>query len=200
MKKSSIILISAIVLLAMVMINGCNTRNRLVNMDVDVQKQWHQVENQYQRRMDLIPNLVAVVQNYADFEKSTLMGVIEARAKATQITIDPSKLDAASMQKYQAAQGAISSSLGRLLAVAESYPNLKANENFSSLQTQIEGTENRISTERKEFNDVVGKYDAATREFPANVWAGMFGFAQKGYFEMKEGADAAPDVNKLFKK
>jgi len=169
-------------------------------MDVAVQQQWHQVENQYQRRMDLIPNLVAVVSNYADFEKSTLQGVVEARAKATQITIDPSKLDEASIQKYQAAQGAISSSLGRLLAVSENYPNLKANESFMGLQTQIESTENRILYARKDFNDVVGKYNESIRLFPANIWAGMFGFNQKAFFEMKEGADNAPDVKQLFKK
>jgi len=189
-----------LLLLVILLMNGCSTRNRMVDMDVAVQKQWHQVENQYQRRMDLIPNLVAVVQNYADFEKSTLQGVVEARAKATQVTIDPSKLDEASIQKYQAAQGAITSSLGRLLAVAENYPNLKANENFMGLQTQIEGTENRISTERMAFNQVVGDYNAAIRRFPANIWAGIFGFNQKAFFEMKEGADNAPDVKQLFKK
>jgi LemA protein len=200
MKNSSIILGVVLLLLALFFMNGCSTRNSLVQKDEQVKAQWHQVENQYQRRSDLIPNLVAVVQNYADFEKSTLEGVVAARAKATQVTIDPSKLDEASIQKYQQAQGAISSSLGRLLAVSENYPQLKANENFMALQTQLEGTENRISTERMAFNQSVQDYNVSIRTFPANIWAGMFGFNQKAFFEMKEGADTTPDVNKLFKK
>jgi LemA protein len=200
MKTSTIVLGVLLLFIALFSINGCNTRNTLVEMDVNVTKQWHQVENQYQRRMDLIPNLVATVQQYADFEKSTLAEVVAARAKATQITIDPSKLDAASMQKFQEAQGAISSSLGRLLAVSENYPNLKANESFMGLQTQLEGTENRITAERKSFNDLVGDYNGAVRKFPANIWAGIFGFQQKQFFESQAGSEKAPDVKNLFKK
>ncbi|MFI5151390.1 MAG: LemA family protein [Bacteroidia bacterium] len=200
MKSNTIVLGSVFILLFILFINGCSTRNNLVDKDVAVTQSWHQVENQYQRRMDLIPNLVATVQNYANFEKSTLQGVVEARAKATQVTIDPSKLDATSMQKYQAAQGAVTSSLGRLLAVAENYPDLKANESFMGLQKQLEGTENRIGVARDDFNKLVGDYNANIRRFPANIWAGMFGFHAHDFFEMKEGADTAPDVNKLFKK
>jgi LemA protein len=158
------------------------------------------VENQYQRRNDLIPNIVSVVKNYADFEKSTLIGVVEARAKATQVTVDPTKLDAASLQKFQQAQQGVSASLGKLLVVAEQYPQLKANESFMNLQVQLEGCENRISTARKDFNDAVQAYNVAIRVFPANIWAGVFGFQKKDFFEAQAGADKAPDVNNLFKK
>ncbi|HEV7231090.1 MAG TPA: LemA family protein [Bacteroidia bacterium] len=200
MKTSSIVLGVLLLIIAIFCINGCNTRNSLVEQEVAVTGQWHQVENQYQRRMDLIPNLVATVKNYADFEKSTLEGVIQARAKATQVTIDPSKLDEASIQKFQQAQSAVSSSLGRLLAVAENYPQLKANEGYINLATQIEGTENRIGNERKVYNEMVQKYNANIRLFPANIWAGMFGFQPKPFFEGQAGSDKAPDVNNLFKK
>jgi LemA protein len=200
MKTSSIVLGVLLLIVAIFCINGCNTRNSLVEQDVAVTAQWHQVENQYQRRMDLIPNLVATVKNYADFEKSTLEGVMQARAKATQVTIDPSKLDEASIQKFQQAQSAVSSSLGRLLAVAENYPQLKANEGYLNLATQIEGTENRIGNERKAYNEIVQKYNANIRLFPANIWAGMFGFQPKAFFESQAGSEKAPDVNNLFKK
>jgi LemA protein len=200
MKTSSIVIGVILLLVAIFGINGCNTRNSFVQKDVAVTAQWKQVENQYQRRMDLIPNLVATVRNYADFEKSTLEGVVQARAKATQVTIDPSKLDEASIQKFQQAQSAVSSSLGRLLAVSENYPQLKANEGFMNLQAQLEGTENRITTERKAFNEIVQDYNTSIRVFPGNIWAGMFGFQQKAFFEAQAGADKAPDVNNLFKK
>jgi LemA protein len=200
MKTSSIVIGVILLLAAIFGINGCNTRNSFVQKEVAVTAQWKQVENQYQRRMDLIPNLVATVRNYADFEKSTLEGVVQARAKATQVTIDPSKLDEASIQKYQQAQSAISSSLGRLLAVSENYPQLKANEGFMNLQAQLEGTENRITTERKAFNEMVQDYNTSIRVFPGNIWAGMFGFQQKAFFESQAGAEKAPDVNNLFKK
>ncbi|HXC05300.1 MAG TPA: LemA family protein [Bacteroidia bacterium] len=200
MKSNTLILGSVFILLLILFANGCSTRNSLVDEDVTVTQAWHQVENQYQRRMDLIPNLVAAVQNYANFEKSTLVEVVEARAKASQVTVDPSKLDAASMQKFQEAQGGVSSALGRLHVVVEQYPQLKANESFMGLQKQLEGTENRIGTARDDYNKVVGDYNKHIRRFPANIWAGMFGFNAKVFFEMKEGADVAPDVNKLFKK
>jgi LemA protein len=200
MKNVAIVLGVFLILFALVGMNGCSTRNNLVNMEEDVKLKWHNVENQYQRRNDLIPNIVAVVKNYADFEKSTLIGVVEARAKATSVTIDASKLDAASIQKFQAAQQGVSASLGKLLVVAEQYPQLKANESFMNLQTQLEGCENRITTARNDFNEVVQKYNVAIRVFPSNIWAGMFGFQKKDFFEADKGADKAPDVNNLFKK
>ena len=179
--------------------NGCNSYNNMNGLEKDVAAKWSTVENAYQRRNDLIPNLVAVVKNYADFEKSTLTAVVEARAKATQVTIDPSKLDEASIKKYQEAQGAVTSTLGRLLAVAENYPDLKANTNFLDLQTQLEGTENRITTERNNFIESVRVYNTSISMFPRKIWASMFGFKEHATFQMTEGADKAPDVGKIFK-
>ena len=154
--------------------SGCGSYNNLVRLDKGATAQWSQVENAYQRRNDLIPNLVAVVKNYADFEKSTLEAVINARASATKITIDPSKLDGESLKKFQQAQGEVSSALGRLLVVSENYPNLKANQNFLDLQTQLEGTENRISNERRIFIEAIQAYNTAVSLFPGNIFAGMF--------------------------
>lgn len=174
--------------------NMCSTYNTLVQKDEQVRKAWSQVENQYQRRMDLIPNLVETVKGYADFEKSTLQAVVEARANATRVTIQADELTPENLQRYEQAQGALSSALGRLLAVAENYPNLKANENFMSLQNQLEGTENRISVERKNFNEVVSQYNSYVRRFPTNLYAGMMGFSQKAYFQATPGAERAPQV------
>ncbi len=174
--------------------NMCNTYNALVQRDEQVKKAWSQVENQYQRRMDLIPNLVETVKGYADFEKSTLQAVVEARANATRVTIQADQLTQENLQRYEQAQGALGSALGRLLAVAENYPNLKANENFINLQTQLEGTENRIAVERKNFNEVVGQYNAYVRRFPTNLYAGMLGFTPKAYFQSTPGAEKAPQV------
>ncbi len=174
--------------------NMCSTYNALVQKDEQVRKAWSQVENQYQRRMDLIPNLVETVKGYADFEKSTLQAVVEARANATRVTIQADELTPENLQRYEQAQGALSSALGRLLAVAENYPNLKANENFLSLQNQLEGTENRIAVERKNFNEVVGQYNSYVRRFPTNLYAGMMGFSQKAYFQSTPGAERAPQV------
>ena len=154
------------------------TYNTMVAQDENVKTAWSQVENQYQRRMDLIPNLVNTVKGYAAHEKETLEGVVSARAQATQTTIDPSNLNEESMKKFQAAQGELSSALSRLMVVLERYPDLKANQNFSELQAQLEGTENRISVERKRFNEV----------------AGMFGFQPKAYFTAETGAEKAPKV------
>ena len=179
--------------------NGCSSYNNMNVLEKDVTAKWSKVENAYQRRNDLIPNLVAVVKNYADFEKSTLTAVVEARANATKVTIDPSKLDDASIKKYQEAQGAVTSTLGRLLAVAENYPDLKANQNFLDLQAQLEGTENRITTERNIFIESVQNYNTSISMFPRKIWASMFGFKEHGNFEMTEGADKAPDVGKMFK-
>ena len=167
----------------------------MVQKDEAVKSQWGTVESAYQRRMDLIPNLVNTVKGYADFEKTTLTQVIEARAKATQVSINPDKLDAQSMKQFQAAQGELSGALSRLLVTVEQYPNLKANENFLDLQKQLEGTENRIAVERRKFNEMVQDYNSFIRSFPKNIWASIFGFEKKAYFEAEEGAEKAPKVN-----
>lgn len=168
--------------------------NTMVEKQENVEAAWSQVENVYQRRADLIPNLVATVKGYAVHEQETLTGVVEARAKATSVTIDPTKLDENSMQQFQQAQDALSSALSRLLVVKESYPELKANENFRDLQVQLEGTENRITVERQKFNDVARDYNTYIRQFPQNIIAGIFGFSSKPYFAAKAGADEAPKV------
>ncbi len=198
MKKSTIILLVIVAFFAIAGMNACSTYNGLVTKEETVQAAWQQVENQYQRRNDLIPNLVAVVKNYADFEKSTLEAVVNARASATKVTMNVDNMTPENIQKYNEAQQAVSSSLARLLVVSENYPDLKANQNFRDLQAQLEGTENRIATERMRFNEVVQDYNTHVRKFPRNIWAGMFGFEKKAYFEMDEGADKAPDVNTLF--
>ncbi|TZF86462.1 LemA family protein (plasmid) [Pedobacter sp. BS3] len=168
--------------------------NSMVKLDEQVQAQWAQVENVYQRRADLIPNLVNTVKGAANFEQQTLTQVVEARAKATQVTVDPTKLTPESIQKFQAAQGELSSALGRLLMVTENYPELKANANFQELQAQIEGTENRITVERQKFNQVTQEYNAKIRSFPTNLTASIFGFEKKGYFQAEAGANKAPKV------
>lgn len=170
------------------------TYNTMVTQDESVKTAWSQVENQYQRRMDLIPNLVNTVKGYATHEKETLEGVISARSEATKTTIDPSNLDEASLQRFQAAQGELSSALSRLMVVIERYPELKANRNFSELQAQLEGTENRITVERKRFNEVAQAYNTYIRSFPNNLLAGMFGFQTKAYFTAEPGSEKAPKV------
>lgn len=170
------------------------TYNTMVTQDEGVKTAWSQVENQYQRRMDLIPNLVNTVKGYATHEKETLEGVVSARAEATKTTIDPSNLNEESMKKFQAAQGVLSSALSRLMLVIERYPDLKANQNFSELQAQLEGTENRISVERKRFNETAQSYNTYIRSFPTNILAGMFGFQPKAYFSAESGAEKAPKV------
>ena len=170
------------------------TYNTMVTQDERVKTAWSQVENQYQRRMDLIPNLVNTVKGYATHEKETLEGVVSARAEATKTTIDPSNLNEESMKKFQAAQGELSSALSRLMLVIERYPDLKANQNFSELQAQLEGTENRISVERKRFNETAQSYNTYIRSFPTNILAGMFGFQPKAYFSAESGAEKAPKV------
>ena len=164
-------------------------------MDEGVTAQWHQVETQYQRRMDLIPNLVNTVQGYANFEKSTLTAVIDARAKATSVTIDPTHMTPENMQQFQAAQGQLSSSLSRLLVAVEQYPDLKADQNFLSLQAQLEGTENRIATERRRFNETAQDFNTYIRRFPQNIFAGMFNFQTRAYFTSDSAASKAPTVN-----
>ncbi len=174
--------------------NFKNTYNTMVTMDENVTAQWAQVENVYQRRADLIPNLVATVKGYADHEKETLQGVIEARSKATSVTIDPSNLNAASIQQFQAAQDGLSSALSKLMVVVERYPDLKANQNFLELQTQLERTENRISIERRNFNTAAQAYNTYIRHFPKNFYASLFDFEKKAYFQAQAGAETAPKV------
>ena len=166
----------------------------MVKLDEDCKSKWGTVESQYQRRADLIPNLVATVKGVANFEQSTLVQVTEARAKATSIQVDPTKLTPETIQKYQAAQGQLSTALGRLLVASENYPDLKANQNFSALQAQLEGTENRIKVSRMDFNTAVQEYNSKIRSFPGNIIANMSGFQQKGYFEAEASAANAPKV------
>jgi len=168
--------------------------NKLVSQQEQVTSAWSQVENVYQRRADLIPNLVATVKGYAAHERETLEGVVNARAKATQTTIDPTNMTQASLDKFQAAQGELSSALGRLMVVVERYPDLKANQNFLELQAQLEGTENRITVERQKYNDIAKGYNTLIRQFPKNIIAALFGFERKVYFEAKEGAENVPKV------
>ena len=191
MKKSTIILIAVIAIAA---IWGISAYNGLVKMDESVSTAWSNVENQYQRRTDLIPNLVNTVKGYASHEKETFEAVVSARSKATQMTVDADNLTPEKLQEYQKAQGEIGAALGRLLAITENYPELKANENFKELQAQLEGTENRISVERRNFNEVARSYNTAIRTFPKSLLAGMFGFEKRPYFEAEEGANKAPEV------
>ena len=191
MKKSTIILIAVVAIAA---IWSISAYNGMVKMDESVNTAWSNVENQYQRRADLIPNLVNTVKGYAAHEKETLEAVMAARSKATQMTVDADNLTPEKLQEYQKAQGEIGAALGRLLAITENYPDLKANQNFMELQAQLEGTENRISVERRNFNEVARTYNTSIRTFPKNILAGMFGFDKRPYFEAEEGANKAPEV------
>ena len=192
MKKVTIIILVAVVaIIAFWAISGYNS---LVSMDENVSNQWANVETQYQRRADLIPNLVNTVKGYAAHEKETLEGVIAARSQATQIKVDPTDLTPEKLAEYQKAQGQLATALGKLLAITENYPDLKANQNFLELQAQLEGTENRINVARKNFNDAAEAYNTAIRRFPKNILAGMFGFDKRAYFEAAEGAEQAPQV------
>ncbi|MDU1889432.1 MAG: LemA family protein [Dysgonomonas sp.] len=194
MKKGiiAVIVIGAIVLIGILM--GSSSYNAMVGKEEGVSSQWAQVQNAYQRRADLIPNLVATVKGYATHEQQTLTEVIEARAKATQINVSADDLTEENLQKYQQAQGQLSAALGRLMMVQESYPDLKANTNFMALQDELAGTENRISTERNKFNEKVKDYNSYIRRFPRNIFAGLFGFDKKAYFEADQGAQSAPKV------
>ena len=194
MKKGLIVIIVIAVVALGIFMWVKGTYNGLVTKQEGVESAWSQVENVYQRRADLVPNLVATVKGYAAHEKETLEGVVSARAKATQMTVDPTKLDEASLKKVQEAQGELGNAIGRLLMITENDPELKANENFLQLQAQLEGTENRITVERQKFNETAKAYNTEVRKFPANIIAGMFGFERKPYFEAKEGADEAPKV------
>lgn len=192
MKNKSLWIILGIV--AVVLIWGVTTYNGLVSKDEKVASAWANVETVYQRRADLIPNLVNTVKGYAAHEQETLAQVTEARAKSTAISIDPSTATPAEMEAWMKAQGEVSSALGRLIAISENYPELKANQNFLELQKQLEGTENRISTERRKYNEEVRGYNAKIRRFPTNLIAGMFGFEKRVMFEAQEGAEVAPVV------
>ncbi|MCD8237236.1 MAG: LemA family protein [Prevotellaceae bacterium] len=192
MKKSTIIVIAVA---AIVVIWGISGYNGLVSGEETVGNAWANVEASYQRRADLIPQLVNTVKGYAKHEKSTLEEVVAARSKATQMTISVDDLSEENMRKYQQAQGEIGAALGRLMAISESYPELKANENFSELQAQLEGTENRINESRKTYNASVKAYNVSVRRFPNNILASLFGFDRKVEFKAAEGADKAPEVN-----
>jgi LemA protein len=195
--KSSRTLVVVLVVTATVILVvswGIGLYNGLVRADEEATKAWAQVENVYQRRADLIPNLVATVKGYAAHEQETLEAVVSARAQATQVTVDPAKLDAAGIQKYQEAQGQLSTALGRLLMITENYPNLKADQSFLNLQAQLEGTENRITVERNRFNEAIQQYNVMIRRFPRSLIAGMCGFEKKAYFEAQPGSEIVPTV------
>lgn len=193
MKKNKGLIIT-IVVIALVAIWGISSYNGLVSMDENVSNQWANVETQYQRRSDLIPNLVNTVKGYAKHESETLESVMAARSQATQVKIDPSNCTPQQLATYQKAQGDVTTALGKLLAITENYPDLKANQNFLELQSQLEGTENRINVARKDFNDTAKKYNTSLRRFPRNIIASMFGFEKRNYFEAEAGAEKAPKV------
>jgi len=195
MKKNSIILLTIGAALLITILWGISKYNGLVNKDEAVKAEWSNVENQYQRRADLIPNLVATVKGYASHESETLEGVVAARAKATQVTVDADNLTPEKLQKFQAAQGELSSALGRLMMITENYPDLKANENFRDLQVQLEGTENRISSARTSFITLSKEFNQAIRNFPTNIIASMGNFEKKVYFEAEAGTEKAPAVD-----
>lgn len=194
MKKSIIVLLAILGVVVIIIVSCIGSYNGLVTMDESVSGQWANVETQYQRRADLIPNLVSTVKGYASHEKETLEGVVQARSQATQIKVDVNDLTPAKLAEYQKAQGAVTSALGKLLAITENYPDLKANQNFLELQAQLEGTENRINVARKSFNDAAQVYNTAIRRFPKSIIATMMGFDKRTYFEATQGSENAPEV------
>ncbi|MDY0101348.1 MAG: LemA family protein [Lentimicrobium sp.] len=194
MKKSLIAIVVVIGIILLIVMTLSGRYNKLVTLEEGVTAAWSQVENVYQRRADLIPNLVNTVKGYADFEQNTLTAVIEARAKATNTTIDAGNLTEANLQQFQQAQQGLGSALSRLMVVVEKYPDLKANQNFMDLQSQLEGTENRITVERRAFNETAQAYNTTIRRFPNNIIAGLFGFEKKAYFQSEAGAEKAPEV------
>ncbi|MEY8593969.1 MULTISPECIES: LemA family protein [unclassified Butyricimonas] len=194
MKKSYIVIGIIVIILIGIFMWFKGSYNQMVTRSEGVSSQWSNVENQYQRRLDLIPNLVNTVKGYAEHEQNTLTQVVEARAKATQMRINFDQLDEKTIRQFNSMQGELSSALSRLMAISEQYPNLKANENFRDLQAQLEGTENRIAVERRKFNEDVKSYNAYIRSFPKNILANMFGFTVKPYFEATAGAEKAPEV------
>lgn len=191
MKKKTWIILAV---LAVVVVWGVSTYNGFVTRGERVDNAWSQVENQYQRRLDLIPNLVNTVKGYAAHEQQTFEAVVAARSKATQVVVDAENLTAEKLAEYNEAQGAVGAALGRLMAIGEAYPELRASNNFMELQAQLEGTENRIAVARKDFNDAVRAYNVQTKRFPSNLIASMFDYQQKAYFESKAGAESAPTV------
>ena len=193
-KPATIILLILVALLLLLGVGACNTYNKMVGLEETVDQSWGEVETQYQRRADLIPNLVNTVKGYATHESQTFEKVTEARAKATSITLNVDDLTEENLAKYQKAQNELSSALKSLLAVTENYPDRKANKNFEDLQVQLEGTENRIATARTRYTEQVKDYNVAIRRFPANIFAGMFGFSTKPQFAAEEGASKAPTV------
>ena len=193
-KPATIILLILVALLLLLGVGACNTYNKMVGLEETVDQSWGEVETQYQRRADLIPNLVNTVKGYATHESQTFEKLTEARAKATSITLNVDDLTEENLAKYQKAQNELSSALKSLLAVTENYPDLKANKNFEDLQVQLEGTENRIATARTRYTEQVKDYNVAIRRFPANIFAGMFGFSTKPQFAAEEGASKAPTV------
>lgn len=193
MKKNKGLIIT-IVVIVLVALWGILSYNGLVGMDENVSNQWANVETQYQRRSDLIPNLVNTVKGYAKHESQTLEAVMAARSQATQVKIDPSNCTPQQLAAYQKAQGDVTTALGKLLAITENYPDLKANQNFLELQSQLEGTENRINVARKDFNDSAKEYNTSLRRFPRNIIASIFGFEKRNYFESEAGAEKAPKV------
>ncbi len=194
MNKNNIVIISVVAILVIAFSWGISIYNGLVNKDEAVKAEWSKVENQYQRQADLIPNLVATVKGYATHESETLEGVVAARAKATQITVDPENLTPEKLQQYQAAQGEVTSALSRLMMITENYPDLKANENFKELQAQLEGTQNRIAEARRNFIDLSMAFNTSIRTFPSNIIASMAGFEKKAYFEAEKDANKVPEV------
>ena len=195
MKRTGLIVLVVIAVMVFAFFQwGVSINNKMIEMEESVSSQWSQVENVYQRRADLIPNLVNTVKGYAAHEQETLTGVIEARAKATSVNVDPTNLTPEALQQFQQAQGGLSSALGRLMVVVERYPDLKANENFLNLQAQLEGTENRITVERQKFNVTAQTYNTYTRKFPQSFIASMRGFEKKAYFESEKGSEKAPTV------
>lgn len=194
MKKGLVIGLGIVGFILLLMMWGVGIYNKMVGFEEPISGQWGNVESAYQRRADLIPNLVSTVKGYADFEQETLTAVIEARSKATQVTVDPTNISPEELAAFQQAQAGVGSALGRLLAVVESYPDLKANQNFMELQTELSRTENRINVERNRFNEVVQGYNTYIRKFPAAMFAGIFGFETKGYFKADEGSEKAPKV------
>ena len=193
-KKGTVTIIAIIAVVVIVILWGIKVNNRMITMEESVNKAWSNVENVYQRRADLIPNLVNTVKGYAAHETSTFEAVVNARAKATSITVNPENMTADQLKEFQKAQNEVGGALGRLIAVSEAYPELKANENFKELQAQLEGTENRISVERRNFNEAANQYNTFIRKFPQSIIAGMRDFEKKPYFEAEEGANKAPKV------
>lgn len=197
MKKSTIVLLSILGLVVLLLGNGCSSYNSLSTSDEGITQQWKQVEVAYQARMDKTKNLLAIVQKAANFEKSTLKEVMEARSAATQVRLNVDQLTPENVAKFQKAQDAFGSSLGRLMAVAENYPQLQSVGAFRDFQAQYEGMENRISTERMRFNEQVGNYNTAIRRLPKKIWASLFDFERRGYFEASKGSSNAPDISNM---